>query len=88
MKLVGLIRVDQGGRQVNGKTRGGPWQFRADAEMLSFSSIVSVVASWVRDLSEHSRIVYRPIEDIVTNPPPMILYMWSLNLTIIIYIII
>ena len=25
MKLVGLIRGDQGGRRVNGKTRGGPW---------------------------------------------------------------
>ena len=24
VKVVGLIRRDQGGRQVNGKTRGGP----------------------------------------------------------------
>ena len=26
VKVVGLIRGDQGGRQVNGKTRGGPLQ--------------------------------------------------------------
>ena len=40
-----------------------------DVEIFLFSSIASIVASWMRGLSEHSRIVYRPWKYNLLTPP-------------------
>ena len=48
--------------------------------MFSFSSIVSIVASSARGLSEHSRIVYRPWKYKLLTPL-IILYMWYYTCT-------